>query len=105
MGFTSWGTWRIGRNGDEWVGSARRYFCYIKKDKHHIAIKYFFVFGKNDQLKQNLQLQLEQENLGSTALKRTAILGLIDENKKNELLNICSLFYFKTGWLYHRRSI
>jgi processive 1,2-diacylglycerol beta-glucosyltransferase len=85
----------MGVNG---VGVLEDIFNLLKNSScHSIPIKYFFVCGKNEKLKNQFQQMIDQYHLENTALKRCAILGYIEAADKNELLNICSLIISKPG--------
>lgn len=84
----------MGVNG---VGIIENIFNALKSAApHSFPIKYFFVCGRNEELRRKLTQRL-QENLECTALRRCAILGYMEAVEKNELMNICSLMISKPG--------
>lgn len=53
--------------------------------------------GRNEELKENLKLTIASSDLENTALKRCLVLGFLEAQDKNELMNICSLMIGKPG--------
>lgn len=64
---------------------------------HNQPIKYYFVCGRNDSMRHALQSKIACNKTKRTALDRCEILGWIEAEDKNELMNICSLMIGKPG--------
>lgn len=85
----------LGANG---VGIIEDIFDELKEQPStDMNLKYFFVCGRNESLKDKLLLQKKNIDLSHTALKDCQVLGFISASEKNELLNISSLMLGKPG--------
>ena len=85
----------MGANG---VGILENIFYLLASSSvHSIPIKYFFVCGRNEELRKMLTQAMEENKRQFSALKRCAVLGYVEAKEKNELMNICSLMISKPG--------
>ncbi len=64
---------------------------------HNQPIKYYFVCGRNDSIRNELQNKISNSKTTCSALDRCEILGWVEAKDKNELMNICSLMIGKPG--------
>lgn len=63
---------------------------------HNQPIKYYFICGRNSSLRNKLEHKIACDKTTS-ALTRCKILGWMEAEEKNELMNICSLMIGKPG--------
>lgn len=85
----------MGKNG---VSEIENVLLQLAKcPKHTVPIRYVFICGTNEFLKNSLEKQLQTENRLETALERAAIYGYISLKEMAELMNVSELSIGKPG--------
>lgn len=85
----------MGKNG---VHEIENVFSKLAESpKHSIKIRYVFVCGTNDLLKQELEKRKLEKNLSETALERVSIHGYITLQEMAEVMNLAILSIGKPG--------
>lgn len=82
----------MGKHG---ASASKDIFNELINSQSTLPLKYFFICGKNDELKNSLHQTLE--SLGSDFSSRFVICGLLSPEEMNEIMNICSLGISKAG--------
>lgn len=85
----------MGRNG---VGKMKEVFSeLLTASSHDRPVKYIFVCGTHQAMKQEFEERLKSADLSESALKSCLIHGLASGKEMNELLNINSMLIGKPG--------
>jgi UDP-N-acetylglucosamine:LPS N-acetylglucosamine transferase len=85
----------MGKNG---AGSLEKIFYQLYLGpKHTFPIKYYFICGTNNSLKDKFTQQLQSSDISNTALAKSEIHGCINHQDVSELMNLGSLMISKPG--------
>jgi processive 1,2-diacylglycerol beta-glucosyltransferase len=84
----------MGRNG---VSFLQHIFDELAASSHSFPVRYFFICGTNEVLKETLAQQVLSRDLSKTALSDVQILGCLSLKEMGEIMNISSLMLGKPG--------
>jgi len=81
--------------GKHSTGGSKRVFNALLNGETELPLKYLFICGKNEKLKEELELALLK--LDKVLAKKFDILGLLSPKEMNEIMNISKLGISKSG--------
>ena len=86
----------MGKNGVAQI--EKKVFSKLAKcPRHSFKVRYVFICGTNELLKEHLEKRLQEENMSETALERVTIYGYVSLQEMAELMNLSKISIGKPG--------